>query len=181
MGRAHLARALLQNFTTSIVGIPTSILPTKAGIKSCGVNMRGTASWWNWWYCCWTPVTWKTLRWLINANIDAFLLCISHLTGTNYVEFVSTKAVKGSKRLVRVELVKDCLQFPMQHRWKLCGTQNLELGTLELDKRKAIGSLERPKRLWLHEKQDKKTMNKQPARQNTYLKSCILLVWDLIT
>ncbi|KAJ6316587.1 hypothetical protein OIU78_019797, partial [Salix suchowensis] len=56
-GRIHLARALLQYFTMSIVGKPTRTLPIKAGMVSCGVNMCGTASWWNWWYVCWTPAT----------------------------------------------------------------------------------------------------------------------------
>jgi hypothetical protein len=49
IGRIHFASALLQYFTMSIVGIPTSILPRKAERGSCGVNIRGTDSWWNWW------------------------------------------------------------------------------------------------------------------------------------
>lgn len=66
-GRIHFARALLQNFTRSIVGIPTSILPTKFDIVSCGVNMRATASWWNWWYVCWIPDTWTQLNWYFSS------------------------------------------------------------------------------------------------------------------
>lgn len=62
-GRIHLARALLQNLTTRIVGIPTSILPIKAGTVSWGVNILGTASWWNWWYVCWIPETCSTPFW----------------------------------------------------------------------------------------------------------------------
>ncbi|GKV25901.1 hypothetical protein SLEP1_g35280 [Rubroshorea leprosula] len=44
IGRIHLARALLQNFTMSIVGIITSILPKKAETEIWVVRMRGTPS-----------------------------------------------------------------------------------------------------------------------------------------
>ncbi|KAJ0468237.1 hypothetical protein HanIR_Chr14g0694331 [Helianthus annuus] len=46
MGRIHFARALLQNLTTSMVGMPTRILLANAAMGSSGVNTRATCSWW---------------------------------------------------------------------------------------------------------------------------------------
>lgn len=44
MGSDHLAKPLLQNFTTSIVGSPTKTLPRNPGTVSSAVKMRGTFS-----------------------------------------------------------------------------------------------------------------------------------------